>query len=125
MGARDTTQRTGAAAGLVLAAVMALAGCSDDGGEDPAGTDGGAQGAGGPTVVVKDTAFTPSEVTVDAGQTVTWRFEDGTTEHTVTGATFQSEPRSSGVFEHTFDQPGTSTYQCTIHPDMEGRVVVR
>ena len=108
-----------AAAGLALVAVVLVPGCTDSdegGGHEPATT---------PTVVIKGIAFNPAEITVDAGETVTWRFDDGSTEHIVKGATFESERMSSGVFVQTFNQPGTSTYQCTIFPSMQGRVVVR
>lgn len=124
MAARDRRHRSTTAAGLALAVALLLAGCSDDDDGDGDATGTTAAPADTPTVVVEDRAFTPAEIEVDAGQAVTWRFEDGGTEHTVTGATFGSERLSSGTFEHTFDQPGTSTYRCTIHPDMQGRVVV-
>lgn len=102
---------------MVLAAVLALQGCSKD--------DHKSTVADAPTVTIKNRTFTPAEITVDAGATVTWRFEDGSTEHTVTGATFQSERMSKGEFRHRFNTPGTSTYRCTVHPSMQGRVVVR
>jgi plastocyanin len=76
-------------------------------------------------VVAKDNRFDPVAVEVPAGTTVTWRFEDGGTPHDVTGEGWKSgEPQSDGSFTHTFDQPGTYGYRCTLHGGMDGRVVV-
>jgi plastocyanin len=40
------------------------------------------------------------------------------------GQGFDSNDQSSGTFRHTFDEPGTYPYECTIHPGMGGRIVV-
>jgi plastocyanin len=60
---------------------------------------------------------------VEAGDTVTWVW-DGRAPHNVIGEDFQSEDQSSGTFRHTFEQPGTYSYDCTIHPGMEASVAV-
>ena len=108
---------------LALAAVLVLAGC---GGED--GGDGGADAApvtGVTEVAAKDNQFTPPAIEVPAGTTVTWRFEDRLVPHDVAGDGFKSgDPQRSGTFTHTFDQPGTYPYRCTVHDGMTGRVVV-
>jgi plastocyanin len=79
------------------------------------------------TVVIKNLSFQPDHIQVSAGQTVTWRFDDSSTPHTVTAAdgSFDSGTKSSGEFSHRFDKPGTYDYTCTIHPQqMHGTVVV-
>jgi plastocyanin len=107
---------------LVLAAVV-LAGCGGDG-----GGNGGADAApvaGVAEVAAKDNQFTPPAIEVPAGTTVTWAFEDGFVPHDVTADGFSSgAPQRSGSFTHTFDQPGTYPYRCTLHDGMTGRVVV-
>jgi plastocyanin len=107
---------------LVLAAVV-LAGCGGDG-----GGNGGADAAlvaGVTEVAARDNQFTPPAIEVPAGATVTWTFEDGFVPHDVTGDGFTSgDPQRSGSFTHTFDQPGTYPYRCTLHDGMTGRVVV-
>jgi plastocyanin len=107
---------------LVLAAVV-LAGCGGDG-----GGNGGADAApvaGVTEVAARDNQFTPPAIEVPAGATVTWAFEDGFVPHDVTGDGFTSgDPQRSGSFTHTFDQPGTYPYRCTLHDGMTGRVVV-
>ncbi|MDQ3895898.1 MAG: cupredoxin domain-containing protein [Actinomycetota bacterium] len=117
-------RRTGLARLAALLAPLALlaVGCG--------GSGGGAQStsAGKTTsVTIKNIAFQPVRVEVAAGQTVTWRFEDSATPHTVTAAdgSFDSGTKTSGRFSHRFDKPGTYDYTCTIHPQqMRGTVVV-
>lgn len=77
----------------------------------------------GPAVAVRDYQFEPASLTVEEGATVTWVWE-GRAPHDVVGRGFRSRDQSSGTFRHTFEQPGTYTYECTIHPGMEGSIVV-
>ena len=85
----------------------------------------GASGAV-PTAVIQHYAFVPQVITVKQGQTVTW-YNDDEVFHTVTGEGFDSGVLVPGAsFSHTFDEPGTFNvaFGCTIHPDMQGTVVV-
>ena len=105
---------------LPLLAAAVLAACSPAGG-DPAD----ATLVKTSEVVAKDNRFDPVAVEVPAGTSVTWSFQDGGTPHDVTGEGWKSgEPQSDGTFTHTFDQPGTYGYRCTLHGGMDGRVVV-
>src|ERR687895_13525 len=113
---------------LLLACValgLVVAGCGDDDGDDGGG--GGAGGAGGAEVSMEGIAFQPAEVTVSAGDTVTWTNNDSVG-HDVTADSFSSgDPggmASGDTFEHTFEEAGTFDYVCTVHPGMEGTVVV-
>jgi plastocyanin len=76
------------------------------------------------TIVVKHTAFTPASFTITAGQAMLWNFDDGGLPHTVTGDGFDSGPKTTGLFSHTFAAPGTFAYHCSVHPDMKGTVTV-
>lgn len=69
-------------------------------------------------------AFDPPRIQVAEGQTVTWHFTDGDTEHNVAFNDFASPNQSTGTFEHTFDAPGSHRYRCTLHLQMNGRVDV-
>ena len=101
----------------LIALVLATAGCaSQAAGDPPSSTDG-------PIVAVRDYQFEPSSLTVEPGAMVTWVWE-GSATHDVAGQGFESPDQSSGTFRHTFEQPGTYAYQCTIHPGMEGSIVV-
>jgi plastocyanin len=77
----------------------------------------------GPAVAVRDYEFEPASLPVEAGDTVTWVWE-GRASHDVVGGGFESTEQSSGTFRHAFEQPGTYAYECTIHPGMEGSIVV-
>jgi plastocyanin len=76
------------------------------------------------TVVLHNIAFNPQTVTIKAGQTVAWKFDDGTIVHNVTFNSFASNDLSSGYYTHTFTAPGTYRYVCTIHSNMTGVVIV-
>ncbi len=107
---------------LALLALLAV-GCGGSSG----GSSSGA--ANKPvTVTIKNLAYQPPRLEIDAGQTVTWRFEDGSTPHTVTAGdgSFDSGTKTSGQFSHRFDKAGTYDYTCTVHPQqMRATVVVR
>ncbi|GAC1336022.1 MAG: hypothetical protein NVSMB17_19520 [Candidatus Dormibacteria bacterium] len=110
--------------GLGLAAV--LAGCGGAASGTPSD-----QPAAAPAATVKVVpdpatigAFVEQNVTIKAGQTVQWKFED-LNPHTVSSGTFDSKPLDKGKsFSHTFAKAGTYMYHCNIHPEMLGTVTV-
>ncbi|MDQ3952036.1 MAG: right-handed parallel beta-helix repeat-containing protein [Actinomycetota bacterium] len=69
------------------------------------------------SVSVRDNFFSPQEIHVDAGDTVTWT-NTGTRTHDVTadGGSFVSGDLFRGAtFGHTFAQEGTYYYHCSFH----------
>ena len=109
-------------------AALACGGGGDEDATSPADTE--AENGTQPTQVsvsVQNFSFTPGEVTVAVGSTVTWNFESGF--HTTTG-TGDEEWDSGGTsdgdsFSHTFNNAGTFTFICSIHPaQMQGTVTV-
>jgi plastocyanin len=79
------------------------------------------------TVHVKDFAFKPSTLTIDAGDTVTF-VNDDSDAHTVTASdkSFDSAGLDTNdTWTHTFSKAGTFTYFCALHPYMKGTIVVR
>ena len=112
----------------VLALALAVSACSP-GGNVPV-NGGGTGGSPAPktpaaaVITVRYISFEPATVTVHAGQTVEWQWEDSPAEHNVSFADFRSPVQETGSWSHTFNQPGTYHYQCTIHIDMRGTVVV-
>jgi len=105
-------------AALVGVLVLALAAC----GTGDASTPDAAAESDGPTVVIEDLAFAPETLTVEAGDTVTWVWNDGAVEHDVVGDGFKSEVMSEGTFRHRFDEAGTYDYVCTLHPNMTATI---
>jgi plastocyanin len=77
-------------------------------------------------VLVKSVAFTPRELRATVGKPVTWRFDDGGLEHTVTADdnSFTSGRMSSGTYQRTFSAPGNVNYHCEVHARMRGTVIV-
>ena len=78
------------------------------------------------TVSIQDFFFSPANVSVPAGTTVTW-VNEGNVPHTVTSDDGQFD---SGVlmpgdsYTVMFKGQGTITYHCAIHPSMMGSVTV-
>ncbi|MDH6705910.1 plastocyanin [Kitasatospora sp. MAA19] len=87
-----------------------------------------APAAGAQQVTMMNLAFSPSTLTVSKGTTVTWTNNDAAP-HTVTSS--GSGPLNSGTlnqgasYSYTFTTPGTYAYVCSIHPFMQGTVVVQ
>jgi plastocyanin len=72
-------------------------------------------------------SFSPTAVSVAAGDTVTWHWIGDT--HNVTANagqadTFASGNKSTGTFVKTFTTAGSFTYRCTLHSGMNGTVTV-
>jgi hypothetical protein len=77
-----------------------------------------------PTVTIEDIAFVPEVIKVEAGDTVTWIWNDGAIAHDVAGDDFRSEVMSEGTFSYRFDEPGSYDYVSTLHPNMTGTIEV-
>jgi YVTN family beta-propeller protein len=83
--------------------------------------------AGATTVSIANFAFAPGELTIAAGETVTWSNDDGAP-HGVAykdGAQGVNLLLPGAKFARTFDRPGSYDYICSVHPYMSGKVVVR
>jgi hypothetical protein len=75
-------------------------------------------------VTIPAKLFSPAQVTIAPGDSVTWRNGDFAV-HDVRGPGFASPPINRfGVFTQRFDTPGTYTYVCSLHPFMTGSVNV-
>ncbi|HXA56844.1 MAG TPA: cupredoxin family copper-binding protein [Candidatus Acidoferrum sp.] len=78
-------------------------------------------------VKIDNFSFSPTELTVAAGTTVTWVNQDDVP-HTVvgTGGAFKSKALDTDdKFSFTFDKAGTYAYFCGVHPMMTGKIVVK
>jgi plastocyanin len=111
--------------GLAVAALgIGACGGSD---EPAASTAPDAPAAGGTTVTVGDNTFTPANLKVAVGDTVTFE-NDGAIAHTATaseGADFDSGSIAPGdTFTFTPSEAGTVSYVCTFHPGMQGTIEV-
>ena len=125
------------AAVLVLAATTAA--CSDD--DSASGDSARSDPSEAPSEVAMElVAYKPERLEVKAGTSVTWSQRDPGA-HTVTSGTVEQggagvtpEPdelfdsgslSTDDTFEHTFEEPGTYPYFCSLHPaTMRGEIVV-
>lgn len=126
-----------------LALGLVASGCGggddDDGGgggggnsEQPA--SGGGGGGGGTQVSMKNIQFNPRDLTVKAGQTITFT-NDEPVAHDVhktsgPGKDFASGPaggmQEGDTFKLTLDKPGKYDYVCSVHaPGMAGTITVK
>ncbi|GAB2722044.1 hypothetical protein GCM10027089_52480 [Nocardia thraciensis] len=81
------------------------------------------------TVSVDNMKFSPSALTIRAGDTVTWKFSDSAP-HGVQGIGdaalgINSPILTEGEWSHTFTSPGTYRYLCPLHPEMRGTITVQ
>ena len=86
-----------------------------------------AEGGGGAKVAIADFAFAPETITIAAGESVTWINNDGAP-HALEyrdGAKGSDLLLPGASVTRRFDRPGTYDYNCSVHPYMTGRVVVR
>jgi plastocyanin len=77
-------------------------------------------------VSIEGFAFTPEELTVPVGTTVTWTNLDSV-QHTITaddGSWGSGQLGKNAKYSFTFTQAGTYAYHCTNHPSMTATLVV-
>ena len=107
---------------VIVAMCMAIgiAGCGDD---DPVTPNPGPN-----TVTMGEASFSPTSITIDQNESVTWTNPSGQV-HNVTFADEDAPAdigdHSSGSNSRTFANTGTFSYVCTNHEGMAGTVVVQ
>lgn len=79
-------------------------------------------------VGIADYKFTPAELKVSRGTTVTWINKEKRTTHSVLflepGATESDRLFPGESYSWTFDRPGSYPYRCGPHEEMQGRIEV-
>lgn len=89
--------------------------------------DSARQGSANEAVVIDNFAYSPGNLQVPVGATVTWTNRDAAPH----SATTQDGSRDTGILRQgqsaalTFDQRGTYDYYCSIHPTMKAKLVVQ
>lgn len=81
----------------------------------------------GAKVSIVDFAFSPGEITIAPGESVTWTNDDGAP-HALEyhdGGAGSDLLLPGASFSRRFDRPGAYDYNCSVHPYMTGRVIVR
>lgn len=81
----------------------------------------------GNSVSISGMAFSPTNLTVAQGTTVTWTNNDNTA-HTVTGdngGPASGQLNNGQTYSFTFTTVGSFPYHCSNHPTMTGSVTVQ
>jgi plastocyanin len=114
---------------LTLASLLVVLACGG-GGDTTSPTNN--PPAGGSSVTIRDFNYTPANLTVKVGTTVTWN-NLGPTAHTTVsdngvwtspvlsgpssgGSGYGGGNSAGGTFQFTFTQAGTFPYHCNLHP---------
>lgn len=118
--ARAAGRRAALTLGVV---VVVLSGCSSPPEASPDVPADAGPPLVDPVVEVDDNVFVPDSVTVEVGTEVRFVWV-GRVAHNVVGDGFDSGVQVAGEFGVAFDEPGTYPYVCTLHPGMDGQVIV-
>lgn len=78
------------------------------------------------SIDISNFKFNPGSLSVDKGEKVTWTNNDSTT-HTVTADSgdFDKELNPGEKYSKTFNETGTFSYKCSLHPSMTAEIIVR
>ncbi len=79
------------------------------------------------SVSIENFAFGPGDITISVGDTVTWTNDEAGVAHTTTsddGIWNSTLLQPGDTFEQPFNEAGTFTYFCSIHPSMKATITV-
>jgi len=81
----------------------------------------------GPQLVIQEFQFVPAELTIKAGETVTWtnRDEEAHTIVSDSGLFRSALLDTDQTFAFRFEKPGTYHFACSLHPRMVGTIIVQ
>ena len=78
------------------------------------------------TIRIKNFAFDPASITVKVGSTVRWENKDSVPHRILfADGTYSQVLAASDSWSRKIDKAGTYDYSCTIHPSMQGTVIVQ
>jgi plastocyanin len=99
---------------LLVLGVVSVSGCTSN------------EESKGDKVIIQNSAFIPSTLNITVGTTVTWVNQNPDPQDIVSDARiFESGTLANGQsYNYTFNETGSYHYHSTIHPNMEGTIVV-
>ncbi|MGB9613588.1 MAG: plastocyanin/azurin family copper-binding protein [Candidatus Margulisiibacteriota bacterium] len=76
------------------------------------------------TVNIENDQFNPSQLQIKVHDQIVWVNKNNKT-HKITGEGWGNVLIENGEnFTRTFDEPGTYSYSCALHPEMKGTITV-
>lgn len=132
-GGKNESTLNGSANTTATSAVVPAAAPSTTAATTPAAATGPTTPVAAPAkagaVTISNFAFSPAELTVPAGTTVTWTNQDDTN-HSIMDTSAMHTPVSKNLakgdtFSITYPKAGSYSYICGIHNYMMGTVTVR
>ena len=113
---------------VIAGATVVIAGCTSSSNPSPgpvtstASTSTASQNP----VAIQNYAFSPSTLTIQKGANVTWTNYDSVQHHVVSDSSAFSSPllNKGDTYTHQFNNTGSFSYICSIHPYMKGTIVV-
>ncbi len=81
-------------------------------------------------ITIKNMMFTPPQISVQKGATVTWTNNDNVAHTVIDDLSNVGGPASGNIepgstYSFTFNKTGSFQYHCSIHPSMRGTIVVK
>ena len=113
---------------VALAGVMVMvAGCTSSSNTSPSPANSTVTSTASQNpVAIQNYAFSPSTLTIQKGANVTWTNYDSVQHHVVSDSSAFSSPllNRGDTYTHQFNNTGSFSYICSIHPYMKGTIVV-
>lgn len=114
----------------IIIPAMVITGC-DEGTTGPEVENAEDDEPGPDEVWMQSHAFTPLNLNVEPGTTVTWTNQEDHAHDVTSGSNREPDGLFSsgdiapgGIFEYTFDEPGTYDYFCSPHDNMSATIIV-
>ena len=106
----------------LLFGALATCGCGNDSNPNGPSSSGSLV-----TVQINNSVFSPNPITMRVGQQVNWKNNDSITHTATLDGMFNNviSPMSAQGAPVTMNAAGTFNYHCTIHPGMNGSIVVQ
>jgi plastocyanin len=78
-------------------------------------------------VWMQNNTFAPGNLTISAGTTVIWTNRDNMAHNVISndGLWNSGTINAGGTFSFTFEDEQTYAYVCTLHPGMNGQIIVQ
>ena len=113
---------------VIAGATVVIAGCtsSSSPSSGPVASTASTSTASQNPVAIQNYAFSPSTLTIQKGANVTWTNYDSVQHHVVSDSSAFSSPllNKGDTYTHQFNNTGSFSYICSIHPYMKGTIVV-